>query len=175
MVCAASKRPEFVTLYMEGVDTQGHLHGPASDEVRQAMKQVDDALGMLLNGLSTRNMTETTNIIVVSDHGMTGISSDRLIFVDDYLDLNDVYIVDWTPILQIIPNPGKEDDVYNALYGAHPNMAVYRKGETPSRYHFSNNRRITPILGVADLGWSITSRSYLATHPSAFVGKHHGW
>ena len=40
-------------------------------------------------------------------------------------------------------------------------LQVYRKGEVPARWHFNDNPRITPIVLVADEGWTITSRASL--------------
>jgi predicted AlkP superfamily pyrophosphatase or phosphodiesterase len=43
-------RPSFVTLYMESVDTEGHIYGPESSEsykVAAAVSQVDNAIRMI--------------------------------------------------------------------------------------------------------------------------------
>lgn len=43
-------RPSFITLYMESVDTEGHIYGPDSSEnykVAAAVSQVDNAVRML--------------------------------------------------------------------------------------------------------------------------------
>jgi ectonucleotide pyrophosphatase/phosphodiesterase family protein 5 len=36
---------------------------------------------------------------------------------------------------------------------------VYRKSEIPERWNFRNNRRIAPIIAVADDGWTIATRT----------------
>lgn len=50
---------------------------------------------------------------------------------------------------------GKLDEVYEALANAHPNMTVYKKEQIPDRFHYKHNRKIQPILAVADKGWEI--------------------
>ena len=41
--------------------------------------------------------------------------------------------------------------------------------------NYRDNRRITPIVGVADLGWSITTSSYFNQNPNNFNGGSHGY
>ena len=84
-----------------------------------------------------------------------------MIYLDDYIDLTKVDIVDITPVGAISPKGGYEDEAYRRLSGAHPHMQVYRKGEVPARFHFNANPRITRLVTVADEGWTMT------THASA--------
>lgn len=50
---------------------------------------------------------------------------------------------------------GKLNEVFEALANAHPNMTVYKKEQIPDRFHYKYNRKIQPILAVADKGWEI--------------------
>lgn len=84
-------------------------------------------------------------------------------------------VVDFTPILSIIPKEGKEQQVYDALKNAHPNLTIYWKNEIPERWHYQNNRRIMPIIGVADDGWSVSTSDYFNSHTSSFNGGTHGY
>lgn len=99
--------------------------------------------------------------------------------------MSDVNIIDYSPVLSVIPNEGKEEEVKNSL-STISNMTVFLKNETIPYWHFRffflsrivirrNNRRITPIIGVADLGWSITTTSYFNTHQNNFKGGNHGY
>ena len=45
-----------------------------------------------------------------------------------------------------------------ALQGAHPRLQVYRREAIPARYRFGSHPRITPIVAIADDGWSIVAR-----------------
>jgi len=81
-----------------------------------------------------------------------------VITLDDYLDLSTVDVVEWSPVLQIIPRAGTGEDAYRALKGKHPSLAVYRREEMPLHLHYRTNPRIPPIIGLADDGWTITSR-----------------
>lgn len=154
-----SRAPSLVLAYFHEVDGAGHSYGPQSAEVDVAIAQMDSVLGALIDGIARRGMAEKVVLIVVSDHGMTPISTERLIVLDDYIALEDVDIVDWSPVTAIQPKPGAAARVYEALRNAHPSLAVYRKGEVPARYHFNEHPRIAPLVAVAADGWTITSRA----------------
>lgn len=50
-------------------------------------------------------------------------------------------------------------------------LTVYKKENIPEKYHYKRNRRVPPILAVADLGWSIAlNRSIKVTN-----GGNHGY
>ncbi|MDZ7266658.1 MAG: ectonucleotide pyrophosphatase/phosphodiesterase [candidate division KSB1 bacterium] len=152
------QRPTLITLYFSTVDEAGHEFGPDSPEVMQAVAAIDTVIGTLLEGLAARDIFQQVNLIIVSDHGMAATSAGRVIHLDDYLDLQQVDVIDWTPVLALLPRPGEEEAVYQKLKGAHPHLQVYRKAEVPERFHFRGHRRIMPIIGLADEGWTISTR-----------------
>jgi predicted AlkP superfamily pyrophosphatase or phosphodiesterase len=172
----ADQRPAFMTLYFETVDSSAHRYGPApSDELAQALGTVDRAVAHLVAGLEQRGLASSVDLVIVSDHGMSATSADRLIFLDDYLDPVSANVVDWTPILGLWPSMENLEPVYHALKGAHPHLEVYRREEIPERYRFSGHERIPPILGISDDGWSVTTRSHLEGCPTCFDGGTHGY
>src|SRR6185312_361703 len=57
-----TQRPRFITLYFDQVDHQAHGHGPDSNEVDAALRQVDAALGRLIEGLKQRGLFDTANL-----------------------------------------------------------------------------------------------------------------
>jgi predicted AlkP superfamily pyrophosphatase or phosphodiesterase len=158
----AATRPRFLTLYANDVDHWGHQRGPESPEVDSAVARTDSMLGWLGAGIAARGLGAVVNVIVVSDHGMSATSANRLIALDDYINLSDVTVVDWSPVGAVTPNPGRLDAVYQALRNAHPHLHVYRKGEVPSRYQFGHHPRVTDLVLIADDGWTITTRDRFA-------------
>lgn len=149
--------PQLMIAYFHDVDGAGHTFGPAAPQVDSAIAMVDRALGALMDGIAARGLQDAVHIIVVSDHGMTPVSPDRVVVLDDYIAMEDVDVIDWSPVTAIAPKPGAVERVYARLRDAHPQMAVYRKGEVPARHHFNDNRRITDIVAVAADGWTISS------------------
>lgn len=155
----AAERPTFLTLYFEDVDNAGHGSGPESAATRDAVQRIDREIGRLVAGLERRQWLDRINIVLTSDHGMSATSDDRVIVLDDYISLADVDVVDLNPNLALVPRPGAETRVYEALRRAHPRLTVYRRAESPPRWHYRDHPRIPPIVGVADDGWQIVRRS----------------
>ncbi|MDH5233451.1 MAG: AMP-binding protein [Gemmatimonadota bacterium] len=151
--------PAFIGLYFPDADDAGHTYGPLAPQVDSAIARLDSAVGAIVDGITRLGLTDVVDVIIVADHGMTETSAQRAIVLDDYLDLATVDVIDWTPVAAIAPRAGDEERVYRALAGKHPHLQVYRKGKVPARWHFNANPRITPIVAVADEGWTITSRA----------------
>ena len=170
------ERPGFVALYFDLIDSVAHSHDPdSSPQVADAIRTVDGLVGRLLDGLAARGQRDRVNLIAVSDHGMAATSRERVIFLDDYLDLDQIHVADWSPVLSIWPRPDREEEILEALSGAHPRLTVYRKAQIPDAWHYRAHRRIAPILAVAEEGWTIARRSELARDPAFFDGADHGY
>ncbi|QOC22551.1 alkaline phosphatase family protein [Wenzhouxiangella sp. AB-CW3] len=168
-----AERPDLMTLYFSRVDSLGHSHGPAAPAVLRAAEALDDELGRLLNGLEALDQLEKTNIIVVSDHGMSAIDIERYIRLDDFLDLSRVRVSDWGPAAQIWARDMDVEDIVSALAGAHPKLRVWARSDIPERYRFGRHHRVPDVLAEADPGWMISSTPFLAQR-SPPRGMH-GW
>jgi len=155
-------RPRFLTLYFSLVDSAGHTYGPDSDEVMAAAAAADRLLGLLIAGLEAAGRIDDTHLVVVSDHGMAAVSPDRAIVLDDYLDVSTLDIIDLSPVLGVRPKDGDVERVYAALRDKHPAMRIYRREEVPAEYHYRRSPRIPPLVGLADDGWTITTREGMA-------------
>lgn len=171
----AGERTSFAALYMSDVDSAGHAYGPDSQQVADAITDVDNALGQLFQGLDKRGLTDVVDVVVVSDHGMTGLSNDRVVYLSDYVDYSIINVYENGPIALIEPkNPDDILTVYNFLHGAHPNMTVWLKPDIPLKYHYSQNRRITSIFALADEGWWL-SRGRPPIEPELWLKGTHGY
>ena len=172
----ADERPGFLTLYFSDVDTAAHRHGPEpSPGLASALSRVDGAVARLVAGLAQRGLSSSVDLMIVSDHGMSSTSRDRVILLDDYIDVDTARVIDWNPVAALWPDDDKIDEIYHLLADAHPHLAVYRGQDLPERYEFTGHERIAPIIGIADDGWSISSRSNLARCPQCFDGGSHGY
>lgn len=168
------RRPTFLTLYFSDVDSKSHRFGPDAEETAQAVSDVDGYLGLLVDQLEQHGLYDQVNIIVTSDHGMASTSSDRVIFLDDFIALDDVDVIDYDPVAMIRPRAGKLESVYAALQQA-PHLSVYKKQETPEALHFRTHRRIPPLIGIAEEGWRISTHAYFDRNPTRFDGGTHGY
>lgn len=165
--------PGFMTLYFSKVDTYGHRYGPKSDSTAIAVKEVDEYIGYLINELKRTGEWENLNIIVVSDHGMAEVSSDRVIKLDEIINLDNVKIIDWAPLTTLYPKEGYRDEIYHKLKAAEQNYRVYRKEDIPEHYNYKNHIRVPDIVVIAESGYTITSAERLESRPVS--GGDHGY
>jgi predicted AlkP superfamily pyrophosphatase or phosphodiesterase len=165
------RKPRLFMSYFEGVDTAGHRYGPDSQQVRDAIMQADHAVGYLIDQLEKRNMLATTNIIIVSDHGMMNVPNTQLNIDEIYPEFtSDAKSYNYGTFMDVYPhNASDVERIYKKLIAARAEDAirydhfdVYTRETMPDRYHFSKNRLIPPILITARPGWhiSISSVSY---------------
>ncbi|KAF3159109.1 hypothetical protein TWF225_007669 [Orbilia oligospora] len=156
-------RPQFIASYFHHVDTAGHKYGPNSTEVNNSIKLIDGMLAHLFSDIAERNLTNVVNIVIVSDHGMATTSNDRLIFLDDIIDMKQIEFSDGWPLYGLRPKSGIN---MTALYeilakeaANSPNWDVFlRDVDMPERWHFSKNPRIAPLWIVPKTGWAIVTR-----------------
>ncbi|MCO5590626.1 hypothetical protein L7F22_044597 [Adiantum nelumboides] len=83
----SNQRPSFICGYAPDIDSLTHSHGVniSHPSITKALLSIDELLPSLLSAIALRNATELVDIILVSDHGMTSTSNDRLLFLDDIL------------------------------------------------------------------------------------------
>ncbi|KAI9677874.1 MAG: hypothetical protein M1829_002371 [Trizodia sp. TS-e1964] len=158
-----AKRPQLVAAYVPNVDATGHKFGPNSTEIKTTIQNVDSMLHDLISGLSDRNLTNVVNVVIVSDHGMTTTSIDKMIQLDDIVDLNLIEHIDGWPLVGLRPkNPEDLRRINNLLRVEsmkYTGFDVYmRDVNMPKRYHFSNNIRIAPLWIVPKIGWAIVQK-----------------
>ncbi len=175
-----SQRPSFNTLYFSEIDHVGHASGPDSPEVLQAARHVDEAIGQLVRGVEALGLSDRTTYVLVSDHGMAPLSTERIIYLDDYLQPDEIEVVEWSPNLEINPlsTMSSADAIYQKLHNKHPALAVYRRAELPKWLNFGTNKRIPAVVGIAELGWVVTthkSEEKRIAEGRKFNGGAHGY
>ncbi|MFZ1390987.1 MAG: ectonucleotide pyrophosphatase/phosphodiesterase [Dokdonella sp.] len=166
------KRPTLLTLYLDTVDGVGHRHGPDSDELDAELRIVDATLRRLLDGLVERGLDQSLNIVVVSDHGMVSTSPDRVVYLDDLLPESMAHVVSFGVLTGIVPKRGHRREAEAALLADHAHMRCWRKAELPARFHYGKNRRVPPLLCLANHGWVIFDRATLAGKNHFSYGEH---
>ncbi len=169
-----NKRPDFVTLYFHQTDTAGHHDGPNSPAMVTAVKEVDDAIGQLMAGVHQLNLDGIVNVIITSDHGMTELSTNRIIALSDLVDLNTVQVDFSGAVAGVRPLDGNVDALYEKLKKTE-HAKIYRRENMPERFHFRNNDRIPPVILVADEGWHIERLPLTAERAEKFQKATHGY
>lgn len=165
------ERPRLATLYFDIVDSAGHRYGPGAPETDAALTEADTAVAALLAGLEARGIG--ADLVIVADHGMAAISGERVVFLDDLIDVSAVRISTEGPVATLDPLPGREAEVASALLGAREHMACWRKAEVPERLAYGRNPRVPAIVCLAETGWLIGSRDRM--DPANIRGGAHGY
>lgn len=164
--------PRLVTLYMEQVDKAGHHYGPDSPEYAAAIVQVDTAIGRLLDGLAARGLDGSTNLIVVSDHGMAQVPDGQTIAVEDMVDPAIASNVSTGQSIGFAPLPGKQAAAEAILLGAHANYDCWTRQTLPARWEYGSNPRIPQIICQMHEGWNALTRERLAERKPGDRGSH---
>jgi predicted AlkP superfamily pyrophosphatase or phosphodiesterase len=157
------QRPKLVTLYFSAVDSAAHDFGVGSAEERAAVARVDQHVGDLIQGLKQLGLYQQANIIVVADHGMANLSDERLINLDELIDLSAFDVSDWNnkqkplyaPFLSLYGGEKEIDAAHKQLQGFNPHLQVFRRGVFPDNYHLDHPDRGPDLMIMADVGWSI--------------------
>ncbi|WP_244851102.1 alkaline phosphatase family protein [Caballeronia sp. SL2Y3] len=68
------KQPMLSLIWFRTPDNVEHGYGPGTSNMKAGLRSQDARLGELIAGLKANNLYETTNIVVVSDHGHSSVS-----------------------------------------------------------------------------------------------------
>jgi len=150
----ADQRFGFMTLYFDDVDHAGHEFGPSAPQTTEAVALVDQAIGRLLDGLASRHID--ANLVIVSDHGMADVSTERVLPLQNVLPRGSYEEVTSGPYAAINPSsPDNEGKLAAALAKPYAHIQCWRKEEIPARLAYGHNARVPAFLCLADPGWSI--------------------
>ena len=148
-----------IMAYFDEPDTIAHVHGPFSPEALATLKQIDKAVAYLIRKLKQTKLSQDVNVILLSDHGMVDTNRSYVIELKNYLPPDWYKLYGSLAVYGLFPQKGRENDIYNRLkevsdkYGQ---FKVYKKKDIPSEFYYRNNRRIAPIVIVAEEGWTFT-------------------
>ncbi len=169
------ERPHFITLYFHDTDSFGHKFGPNSSGITTSIKRLDTLAGYLNNKLSKIGMKDSVNIIFVSDHGMTEISKEKTINIEDILAGLNYKLGGAKPIAMIEPSKKDFNTVYARLKQNQQHFKLYTKENMPQYFHFNKNKNIYSILLVAELGWSLVDNKQMLNMSKETSKGNHGY
>ncbi|ETN97940.1 hypothetical protein RFI_39581, partial [Reticulomyxa filosa] len=99
-----TKQYQLLMLYFEEPDSTGHGYGPFSTQTANAVQMMDGYIGYLLSEMDKYNLSETTDVLLLSDHGMAGVSDTQLIEMNTTVfnpfdtAQDDFYIASYSPL-----------------------------------------------------------------------------
>jgi ectonucleotide pyrophosphatase/phosphodiesterase family protein 5 len=146
------QRPHFITLYFHETDSKGHYFGPEADSTNIGIKLLDTMLGQLISKVDSIGMKDSVNIIVVSDHGMSEVSKDRMVDMNKLLKDFDCDVQNFGPYMMIDPKDN-EEKIFNLLYYNQEHYHVYKKGKLPKHLSYGNNPLLPKLFLLAENGW----------------------
>lgn len=150
------ERPRLVTFYYHQPDWVSHDYGPVSPQTQRVVEHLDSLIGYFLNRLSELPIAPKLNIIILSDHGMTTISSDKVVNLSEYYNKDLFkYISGGNPVYTLQPIPEKYREIVSKLRSI-PHLKVWERNEIPKRYVYGGSPRVNDILVEAEPGWSVT-------------------
>ncbi len=133
------------------------------------MQDVDAQVGRLQRELAA--LGQPANLIVVADHGMAAIDSDRVIAFDRVAPAGSYRLIETGPYAAIEPLPGHEAALSATLARPHPHMQCWPKAAIPARLRYGTNPRVASFLCLAEVGWTIAPAA--PTRP--VTGGAHGY
>ncbi|XP_063089552.1 ectonucleotide pyrophosphatase/phosphodiesterase family member 3 isoform X2 [Cavia porcellus] len=165
-----AERPSFYTIYVEEPDSAGHSNGPVSAGVIQALLLVDEALGMLMEGLAQRNLHNCVNLIVLADHGMDQTYCDKVEYMTDYFSQINFYMYTGpAPRIRARNIPQDfytfdSEEIVRNLSCRRPDQHFkpYLSPDLPKRLHYARNVRIDRAQLLVERQW-LAARSKAST------------
>ncbi|HJW45299.1 MAG TPA: ectonucleotide pyrophosphatase/phosphodiesterase [Lysobacter sp.] len=171
----AATRPRFTTLYFDALDHAGHGFGPDAPQTRTTISEIDTAIGRLLAGLSSRELEQRVNVVIVSDHGMAAMPAGQAIAIEDMVAPVDARRVTSGEVVGFAPLPGRERSAEARLLGKHAHYECWRKSELPPHWHYGTHPRIPPIVCQTDVGWEAIPRQSLDARAKKGTRGAHGF
>jgi len=164
-------RPRLVMAYYQEPDGVGHEYGPDDPRTLKMVHEIDSMTGILYDRIRLLPDGENINFIVVSDHGMGAISSDRNVALRDYIPESwPVWIEGGNPNFNLYADKTWTDSAYYALKKV-TGIKVWRPDEVPKYLNYGTNQREGTVIVVADSAWSVT----INRPKKEFTGGTHGY
>ncbi|KAG7665094.1 uncharacterized protein J8A68_001403 [[Candida] subhashii] len=180
-------RPELILTYVPTIDQFGHKYGISGSNLTGALTYVDNFVDLMQKEISARNLAHIVNLIIVSDHGMAPTSNERLLYLDDLIDLNRIEHIDGWPLFGLRPKETESvDGIYkeinDKLATLDPKLAsnyhLYKVEDLPKEWQFGGklnahmyNYRLAPIWLIPDVGYSVTTHKQMKDNGGDYKPK----
>ena len=158
-----SERPSLLMVYFDEPDWTTHHYGPIAEESKAVIEELDSLMGILYRGL--KELDYGVNLIVTSDHGMTEISDEKFISIEQTVNPDWVERIVSTNPTSIFCKEGCRDSLFNQLSKV-KHISVWRKEEVPAHLNYGTSNHLGDIIVAPDLGWQF------ATTPRGLNGAH---
>lgn len=158
-----SERPSLLMVYFDEPDWTTHHYGPIAQESEAVIEELDSLMGILYRGL--KELDYGVNLIVTSDHGMTEISDEKFISIEQTVNPDWVERIVSTNPTTIFCKEGCRDSLFEQLSKV-KHISVWRKEEVPTHLNYGTSNHLGDLIVAPDLGWQF------ATTPRGLNGAH---
>ncbi|MDY5318879.1 MAG: ectonucleotide pyrophosphatase/phosphodiesterase, partial [Candidatus Egerieousia sp.] len=138
-----SERPSLLMVYFDEPDWTTHHYGPVAEESEAVIEQLDSLMGILYRGL--KELDYGVNLIVTSDHGMTEISDEKFISIEQSVNPNWVERIVSTNPTTIFCKEGCRDSLFEQLSKV-KHISVWRKEEVPAHLNYGSSNHLGDII-----------------------------
>lgn len=157
-------KPDLVLSYVSTLDKVVSANGLSGDALTSELSSVDSFVKKVYGVLTEKGMSESTNVIIVSEGGYAPTSPDRTLHLDELVDVSKLEHVQGFPIVGLNPiieySVSEMVDRMKAKLATHPlykHFQVYAKDEVDSTLFGGHSDRISPILVVPDAGYLVAT------------------
>ena len=156
-----SERPSVIALYFEDVDTKGHNFGPNNKETLKAVMDADLTIGKIMETIEKSGLKDSTNLVIVSDHGMTELKVCNEINLEPVFEKlpKSALVNRYYSTSSIYLPANLVDSVFASLPEIDHVTKVKRKNADP-KYHIEDAIRYGDILFIPDLGYSFRNEGF---------------
>ena len=103
---------DLAMVYYEAVGDAGRKFGPDSKRTKKSFRTLDKILDDLLDLLEEKKLSESVNVVILSDTGMSSTKDQRVINLEKYIDFNDIVkLVGEGAFVMIQPEKRKTESV----------------------------------------------------------------
>ena len=172
---------EVVLAYNCAVDEYGHLFGPESNILKNSVARIDAYLGTFLANLEAEGLLETTDVVIVSDHGMDSyMGKTKQNIVEGLDDVNDLEkAVEWGQYMMLQVAEGSDPvtvaESINANVGG---VQAWASEDIPENLQFQHKNTLDVLVYAERDAIIVGDRDYNDKFiPNSFyIGwSGHGW
>lgn len=145
-----AERPRLIMSWWHGADRAGHRNGPGTPEVAAQLREQDEQLLRVLEGIDARGLWGRTTLIVSSDHGM--ISAERVLDGRSLLRKAGLSgrVIHGTSVAHVhLRDPSQVDEAMAAFSGVE-GLTAWRAEELPLALRYRHPTRVGQIVLLAE-------------------------
>lgn len=167
-------KQQFFLLRYQNVETALQQFGEGSDEVDQALSRIDLHVHDLQQKLEENGLFESTNLVVLSTHGLRAIDEEETFYLEECIsDFDKIKrVVNLHAVVMIFAEPDSVDSLYFQLKvceqwmpmgdyeeGEKPDLVTaYRGDDLPEHLHWAKSKFLPSIVLLTRPGVSVLTR-----------------